>query len=108
MVFLEKEQDGIKIWELQIETKILCSEEERRIYGVEYKMNPEARNPFVAEQEFADTGKYYVARGRNYWPLYSNPFFKDLEKAKEFLIERYKEKCQLCEKNSSEAHMCNK
>lgn len=86
--FTEKEVDCVKRWELEVDLKIPCSEEEKRIYGVEFKLDPNVRKPFIVEQEFADGGNYYVVFSN----IYNSDLrrcFKSLEKAKEFLIKEY-------------------
>lgn len=91
MIFLEKEENGFKFWELQVDRKIPCTEKEKKIYGVEFKTDIDAKNPYVFEMDFADEGKFYQVRTGG-WNVFQNPYFKDLEKAKEFLIEQFKDK----------------
>lgn len=94
-------QNG-KFHELQIELMEPCDSVETFIYGVRYK-NPKFliindQKPYVFEKNFTDGGLYYEALGylfENYQyeeSLITLGIFKDLEKAKEFLINYYKDK----------------
>lgn len=76
---------------MQIETKIPCTEEEKRIYGVEFKTEGNKYKPSIVEQKFADDGEYYTVHSGT-WNCYSNHIYKSLDKAKEFLIEQHKDK----------------
>lgn len=93
MIFLEKEEYGFRKWELQINQRIPCTDEEKKIYGVESKIDINVQAPYVVEMNFSDGGKFYEigVRTHNYSNL-SGSYFKDLEKAQEFLVERFKDK----------------
>jgi hypothetical protein len=86
--FIEKQKYGTLIWELQIKEKIPCTEEERLIYGVEYKINHRADNPIIVKKEYNDGDYYYEAYSGRMMP-FDKPIFKSLEKAKEFLIKEF-------------------
>lgn len=86
--FIKKEKYGTLIWEMQTQEKIPCTEEEKLIYGVEYKIDPYAAKPTIARQEYNDGGYYYEAYSGHIMQL-DKPIFKSLRKAKEFLIKEF-------------------
>lgn len=89
--FIERESRGFKEWILNIDRMIPCSEEEKEIYGVEYKLDESIYRPFIVEHSFIDTGVYYEshAHGSGYgvYPY----IFKELENAKEYVRKQYQE-----------------
>jgi len=86
-VFFEKVQDGSKMWEYEIDSKIPCTEEEKKIYGVDFKNDLRARNPIIVERKFSDEGIFYeVYMGY----MNSIPPFRDLLKAQEYVVNYIK------------------
>lgn len=83
-VFFEKIYDGCKMWEYEINSKIPCTEEEKKIYEVEFKNDLRARNPVIIERKFSDDGIFYeVYMGY----MNSTPPFRDLLKAQEYVVK---------------------
>ena len=93
MNFIEETNEfGHKSFNLQVELKIPCSEEEKRIYGVDSKFPERIWLPSIFQAKFYDGGIFYYAREHYYlnsdFPL---PVpFSNLDKAKEYLIEQAK------------------
>lgn len=90
MNFIEKKLYGNKIWELQLDIIIPCTEEEERIYGVKFKKAINRKPPYIVKKFFADGGEYYEAISDCLHIVSVNSYFKSLEKAQEFLIKEYK------------------
>lgn len=88
-LFIRKEKHGQTFWELQIETKTPCTEEEKKIYGVEFKIDPDQKKPYILELNFADGGKFYRIFSGVYYTSFGNPNFKKLDEAKKFLIKEF-------------------
>jgi len=86
-LFLQKEHNGFQVWEYQVNNKIPCSEEEKKIYGVDYKIDPHKRNPFIVLNNFKDGGEYYSA---HIFEDLMPDNFKCLHKAQEYMIKEWK------------------
>jgi len=93
MNFIEiTDESGSRKFELQVEVKIPCSEEEKRIYKVNTKFPEGIILPYVCECNFSDGGIFYYASEHYYhhYPFpcpFSVPFLS-LEKAKEFVVNQ--------------------
>jgi hypothetical protein len=89
----EAYRDG-KIFNLQIRATEPCTEEEKRIYGVDVKLAKDPPRYRIVGMDCYDGGVFYEIQLNNGWNKgsQSDVYFQDLNKAKEYLIEKAKEK----------------
>jgi hypothetical protein len=88
--FIEKTYaNGRKEFILQTRKTMPCTEEEKRIYGVDIKLDNDAQEVFsVGEIISFEGGVFY--RLSTGWHIMEQCYFKDLDTAKKYLIEEAK------------------
>jgi len=92
--FIEKTYaNGRKQFRLQIRTTIPCTEEEKRIYGVDIKLDNDAQKVFLIDEIISFEGGvfYRLDTGWNTgWHVMEQSYFQNLDTAKKYLIEELK------------------
>jgi len=88
--FIEKTYpDGTKEFRLQTRTTIPCTEEEKRIYGVDIKLDDDAQEVFLVNEIISFEGGVFY-RLTTGWSIMEQRYFQDLDTAKKYLIEEAK------------------
>ena len=84
----EAYRDG-KIFNLQTKGIEPCTEEEKRIYGVDVKLRESHQKARIVEFNCYDGGVFYEIQID--WQILHPSHFQDLNNAKEYLINKAKE-----------------
>jgi hypothetical protein len=88
--FIEKTyNNGRKEFRLQTRTTIPCTEEEKRIYGVDIKLNKDAQEVFLVDEIISFEGGVFYRLSTG-WHIMEQRYFQDLDTAKKYLIEEAK------------------
>jgi len=88
--FIEKTYtNGRKEFRLQTRTTIPCTEEEKRIYGVDIKLDNDAQEVFLINEIISYEGGVFY-RLTTGWHIMEQCYFQDLDTAKKYLIEEAK------------------
>jgi len=99
--FIKKETkdfgDTLRIyWQLEDETRTIpCTENEKRIYGVEFKASLGLFKPQVFESKFTDSKDKYYSIYNGFGGISSLNVFKSLKKAQEAAIIDYEKDKEL-------------
>ena len=88
--FIEETYKYGKIFYLQIRSTKPCTEEEKRIYGVDVKLDENRRIARIVEINCHDGGVFYEIDIS--WEVFNPRYFQDLNNAKKQLIAVAKEK----------------
>jgi len=88
--FIEETYKYGKIFYLQTRTTKPCTEEEKRIYGVDVKLDENSRVARIIEYNCHDSGTFYEIDIS--WEILNPRYFQDLNNAKKQLIAVAKEK----------------
>lgn len=90
MTFEQKiNEENVNIWELQISQSVPCSDEEKEIYGVDYKLDLGIKKPYIAERLFVDGGTFYSVHSGSGLAIDASHCFQELIAAQEFLVEQF-------------------
>ena len=87
--FTEEAYCNGKIFNLQTREIEPCTEEEKRIYGVDVKLRKNRRRARIVEFNCHDGGVFYEIQID--WQILHPIHFQDLNNAKEYLINKAKE-----------------
>jgi hypothetical protein len=99
--FIKKETkdwgDTLRIyWQLEDKTRTIpCTEDEKLIYGVEFKANSTLFKPQVFESKFTDSKDKYYSIYRGFGGISCLNVFKSLKKAQEAAIIGYEKDREL-------------
>ena len=88
--FTEETYKYGKIFYLQTRQTTPCTEEEKRIYGVDVKLDSCPQDYKIIQYNCHDGGTFYEIRIS--WESFHPSYFQDLNTAKEYLINKAKSK----------------
>lgn len=87
--FIEETHRNGRIFKLQTRQTVPCTEEEKRIYGVDVKLDKNQQEARIVEFNCHDGGVFYEIQIS--WQVFHPVHFQNLNNAKEQLIKKAKE-----------------